>query len=153
MQNETSLLSTLKEMSEKLRTHQQGSSDSSNKAESTQDYVEVEDIRNGLIFLSDGSIIQIIEIIPINFHDLNNVKKKMITDTFSFMLKKFPKNGHFKAMSCETNLEDFVNNIRTACAKETSPAFLERVEDYIDNTLLLRSKNSVKRRFFYIVKW
>ena len=121
--------------------------------EYTQDFIPIEDFQSGMIFLKDGSIVKILEIVPINYYERTPKERDMIADNFGMQFKIFPNKGHIKMMNTKTDLKQFEASIREAVKDETDPSFLNRVEDYIQNSKSIMKTNSIKKRFFFIFEY
>ncbi len=118
-----------------------------------QSLIEIDDIIDGLIFTSDGRIVSIVEIFPINYYEKDDSTKDSIATTFGFSFKQLPDDGQFKVMYVNTNLDSFEQRIRECMKDETNPRLKERVDDYIEHVRFMQKKNSVSRRFFYISEY
>lgn len=118
-----------------------------------QDLIPIEEIQAGMIFMKDGSVVKILEIIPLNYYEKDSIDRDRIADGFGSSFKVFPNNGHIKMMNTKTDLRDFERHIREATKNDTDPSFLERVEDYIENIRSLQKDNSIKKRFFFIFSY
>lgn len=126
---------------------------SADEIEYAQNYVPVRDIIGGVIFLEDGSIINILEILPINYVEKTDSKKDMIADIFGNSFRQFPASGHIKIMNVSTDLAPFERHLREAVAQEMNQKLLERVEDYINNVKVIKKYNAIHKRFFYIYEY
>ncbi len=151
-------LMNLSKMKEKIplllrNDKQQFSSDTGNRSEYAQDYVPVRDIVGGVVFLEDGSIINIIEILPVNYVEKEDVRKDMIADIFGNSFRQFPLSGHIKIMNVSTDLAPFEHHVRNAMASETDQRLLVRIEDYIENVKRIKKNNSIHKRFFFIYEY
>lgn len=121
--------------------------------EFSQDFIPVKDFQAGMIFMNDGSIVKILEIIPLNYFEKDPSEKDMIADSFGNNFKVFPLFGHIKMMNAKVDLRNLERNIREATKNETNPNFLKRVEDYIQNNRHLQRNSSVRKRFFFIFEY
>lgn len=119
----------------------------------TQDLIEIEDIAYGLIFLKNGSIVKILEILPINFFEKADYTQAQIASHFGFGFKQGPQNSHIKIMQTTANLDGFVAQLTNQAKKETSPYLKARIDDYIEHTQRLQKSDSTKNRFFYIFEY
>lgn len=119
----------------------------------TQDFTEIKDIIGGTCFLSNGSIITVLEILPVNFIEKKPYEKDSIADFFGLSFKQLPKNGHIKIMNARTDMESYEKNIREAMRGETNSLLLERVEDHIEHTRFLQKESSVCTRCFFIFEY
>lgn len=138
----------LKPTSQELKKH-----DSSSDAKYSQDFIDVAEISNGLIFLKDGSIVRILELVPINYSEKKDYEKDAIADIFGYSFKTFPKTGQIKIMDSKANLNSFISKLRQAALREENEQFKSRLEDYIKNTSKLQKFNSTRKRFFFIFSY
>lgn len=137
-------------ISEKIEQKIQSAKSSSKNNRYTQDLTEIRDIIGGTCFLNDGSIITVLEIIPVNFAEKKAIAKDSIADLFGISFKQFPKKGHIKVMNARTDLDSYIKNIREAMRNETNPLLLERVEDNISHVKTMQKEKSVCKRCFFI---
>ena len=147
------LLSTVKSSLSKSIERMKQLKTSSDKISYTQDYVPIQDIYKGMIFTTDGKVINILEILPLNYSEESDSKKDMIANAFGIGFKQLPDNGHIKVMNAHTDLSIWENNIRLAMSSETDETLLKRMEDYIAHTKKIQKQNSVCKRFFYIYEY
>ncbi len=119
----------------------------------TQDFVDIADISNGFIFLNDGSVVKILELMPINYSERNDETKDTVADIFGLNYKLFPRNGQLKIMDAKANLDSFINKMEECITKEKEPRVIERIHDYIEHVKTLQKENSRKKRFFYIFSY
>lgn len=142
-----------KKYEQSVRTQNSNKRKSSSEDNYSQDLIDIADISHGLVFLNDGSIVKILEIVPINFAERSDEEKDAIADNFGYSFKQFPKDGHLKIMGSKANLDSFIHKLSDVAKKETDPRFHERVIDHIEKTKYLQSMNSTKKRFFYIFSY
>lgn len=143
------------QQSKKTKPKIKSSTSSGNKK--TNNYVQalipIRDIIGNICFMEDGSVISILEIIPINFVEKNNMDKDAIADLFGLSFKQFPKSGHIKVMNTRANLNPFIRNVISAMSKEEDPRIRQRVDDYIQHAKRLQKTNSIRKRFFFIYEY
>lgn len=118
-----------------------------------QDLIPVRDIVDGLIFLEDGRIVKMVEIIPINFTERPASFKDDIADSFGQGFKRFPKNVQIKCMTTSFDLSQFISNIRSATSDEKDDRLLKRIDDYIKHVAETQNNNSQSKRFFLIYEY
>lgn len=119
----------------------------------TQDFIEIADISNGLIFLKNGSVVKILELMPINYDEKSDETKDAIADLFGLSFKKFPRNGQLKVMSTKANINAFENKMQERISLEKDEKVVERMKDYLQHVKSLQQNNSLKKRFFYIFSY
>ncbi len=123
-------------------------------ADDIQGAITIDEIQDGLIFTSDGSVVSLVEIVPINYSDLNDIEQDSIADNFGIAFKKLPDKGHFKAMSIATNLDEYEARLRESTANDNSPALKQRVDNYLEVMRLFQTQgNSTNVRYFYIYEY
>lgn len=118
-----------------------------------QDLIEVEEILGGFIITRSGSVIKILEILPLNFDEFEGSTRDKIANNFGFGLKRCTKIGHIKIMRSSADITPFVTYVREQMKNETNPKLRCRVEDYINHTLSLQSKDTKRNRFFFIFEY
>ena len=133
---------------------QKNSSDKTNTKEFfVQQLVEVEEIIGGLIITKSGSVVKILEILPLNFDEYDGVTRDRIANNFGFGLKRCTKTGHIKIMRSSADITPFVAYVREQMETETDLKLRSRVEDYINHTLSMQSNDTKKNRFFFIFEY
>lgn len=150
-QNRSSLMEKLQQS--KKTTQRAFSKSSSGNDIYNQSFIPIRDIVGNVCFLNDGTILSILEILPINFVEKSNAEKDNIADLFGMSFKQFPKNGHIKVMNSRANLNPFIRNVISAMSNETDPRIRQRVDDYIQHTKQIQKSNSVRKRFFFIYEY
>ena len=118
-----------------------------------QALVGIDKIIDGLIFTSDGRIVNILEILPINYSERPDTVKDDIASSFGFAFKQLPDDGQFKVMFINTNLDQYERTVRNYTKNENNPALKERIDDYIAHIRFLQKENTICRRFFYIYEY
>ncbi len=119
----------------------------------SQDLIEIADIINGMFFMKDGSVVKILEILPINFTEKTAAEQRAAVYNFAYGIKQGPKNAHIKVMRSEFDIQPFIQTVRTAMEEETDEDLLARVDDYLNNVISLQAKNAKRNRFFYIFEY
>lgn len=138
-----------------LRTSENSSDNKDKKPQEffAQNLVDVEDIVAGLIFTKSGSVVKILEVLPLNFTEKDGFTQDMIADAFGYGLKCGPKSAHIKVMRSQSDITPFIRNVREAMRNETDENLMLRVEDYLTHTQHLQERNTRKNRFFYIFEY
>lgn len=103
--------------------------------------------------MENGAVVNIMEVIPLNFNEKSNAIKDNTADIFGMSFKQFPKSGQIKIMQMDTDLEPFIMRIRKATALETDKRIIERAEDYIKHTVQMQKKHALTKRFFFIYEY
>lgn len=138
-----------------LKTSENSSDNKDKKPQEffAQNLVDVEDIVAGLIFTKSGSVVKILEVLPLNFTEKDDFTQDMIADAFGYGLKRGPKSAHIKVMRSQSDITPFIRYVREAMRNETDENLMLRVEDYLTHTQHLQERNTRKNRFFYIFEY
>lgn len=118
----------------------------------SQDFIGIDDIRGGLVFMSNGQIIKILEVLPINFTEKDLTQQAKIVTNFAYGLKQGPVSAHIKIMQVKANLQNFIQNVKEATKNE--PEGVKKcVYDYLNHIYGLQNKDARKNRFLYIFEY
>ena len=83
----------------------------SEKKNFAQYFIGVDDIRAGLIFMSNGSVVKILEVLPINFDEKPKEERERAVVNFASGLKQGPRSAHIKIMRTKANLQNWQQNV------------------------------------------
>ena len=95
----------------------QGESSTATRKENykwAQDFVNVNQIKYGLVFCKDRRIIKILEVLPLNYYQRSNFEKNFITENYANFFRACPPNIHFKTCSEKINIATLINIIHKA---------------------------------------
>lgn len=121
--------------------------------QSTQSFIPIKDIRNGVIITEDNRYIRIIEFAPINFLLRSAVEQASIIDSFTSMLKIAPSRIQFKSFSKKADKERFLAKLRQDYNNEKNPRCRELLKEYMQLVATVADAEGVSRRFFMIVEY
>ena len=121
--------------------------------QSTQSFIPIKDIRNGVIITEDNRYIRIIEFAPINFLLRSAVEQASIIDSFTSMLKIAPSRIQFKSFSKKADKERFLAKLRQDYRNEKNPKCRELLKEYMHLVSTVADAEGVSRRFFMIVEY
>ena len=95
----------------------------------TQDIVDVEEIKDGIIKTKDGRYIKVVELEPINFHLRSEKEKNEIIFSFASYLKIAPVKIQFKVLTRPANIDNFVNILSNDIKNEKNEKCRELQQD------------------------
>ena len=96
----------------------------------TEDLIPVKDIRNGIVHLTDGRYIKILEVEPINFLLRSAREQKNIIFSFASWLKISPVKLQIKVVTKKADISKHLNAIERDMDKENDPKCRELQQDY-----------------------
>jgi len=117
---------------------------------STQKWVPVQDIRDGVIITKDGRYVKILEIMPVNFHLKSLIEQQNIIYYFSGYLKVAPDNLQIKIITQKADIAGYENRMWGFYENEPVASCREMIEDNINEVRYLAANEAVTRRFFLI---
>lgn len=127
-----------------------------NKYASTQNFVPIDDISDGIVKLRNGNYIKTLEITPTNFHMMGVIEQNNLIDAFVAFHKIAPIHLQFKVLTMPAESSEHIDIVKKAALADTSPGFEERkkhMEQYVALTDRLSRYTAVTRRFFIIFKY
>jgi hypothetical protein len=119
----------------------------------TEDLVPVMDIKNGIIHMSDGRFIKILEVEPINFLLRSAREQKSIISAFASWLKISPVKIQIKVLTKKADISKHLNAITRDMAVEQDPKCRELQQDYFNLIQTIGSREAITRRFLIIFEY
>lgn len=123
------------------------------KGETTQSYLPIRDIRNGIVETTDGRYLKILEIEPINFALRSDEEQYNIISSFASWLKISPMRLQCKAITRRADSDKHVALVKQELSQEENPQCRAMGEDYLRLIQLVGSREALTRRFFLIFQY
>ena len=115
-----------------------------------QDLIGIDRVIGNVIFMQDGTVCGLIEVLPINFYNKSTAEKNMILSSFESFFRGAPQSLHLKIRTEDSNVDKTIAYIRKCCANEQDPKVLSQMEDYIRNIQRLRGEMTLCQKFYVI---
>lgn len=155
------LISKMAKPSTSTNQSQKNSSDSQKKPSQTkhripdyvQDYIGIDKIMGNVIFMSDGTVAGIIEVLPINFYQRPIKERNVIIDEFEGLFRICPNKMHLKVRTEDANIDKTIEHIKKCMKDETNPKVLEQVDDYIEHIKNIRGNSTLCQKFYVIYEY
>ena len=119
----------------------------------TQDFIPIKDIRNGILELTDGRYIKIVEVEPINFSLRSAAEQNTIIYNFAAWLKICNIKVQFKTITKKADAEKHIESLNLDMKGETNENTKKMTKEYIKLVKALGSTNALTRRFFVIFEY
>lgn len=119
--------------------------------QSTQMTLPFIDVYNGCLVMRDGTYTKIFEVNPTNFSLKPAHEQDLIISKIESLLRICPDKIRFKAISRQTNIERFVEDLKKDMRNEKYEKALIRHADQIKLVQEVSLKASVAHRFFCII--
>lgn len=123
------------------------------KIQSTQAFLPVRDIKDGIIITKDRRYVKIIEIAPINFLLRSQEEQSGIIQSFASVIKVLPVRTQFKVIARTSNVSHYIDKIRENMEREENENCKQLQQEQIDLISTVGSREGVSRRFFIIFQY
>lgn len=118
---------------------------------STQEFIEITSIQDGIIFLKDGSASLIIKTTGVNFELLSADEKKAVIAAFSALLNSLTFPLQIIVRSQKKDIAPYISLLNARVSQEQNPRLKDQIEKYRDFIQNLAKKNSILEKNFYLV--
>lgn len=118
-----------------------------------QDYINVKDIRNGIIETKDHRYVKILEIEPINFMLRSPEEQDNIIYNFAGWLKIANIRMQFKSITKKADTNKHIKLLKQEMSKESNEQTRELSRAYIKLIKDVGSKEALTRRFFLCLEY
>lgn len=122
--------------------------------ESTQKWMPIESIKDGIVKLKHEQYLKIIEVTPVNFKLKSKSEQKAILYEYKSFLKGCPFDMQIVVQSRRTDVSIHTKKIEEYYEKENNLKVREMMNDYISlvKTMSVKKK-SISRRFFIVISY
>jgi len=123
-----------------------------NSKMSTQDHLEIEDIRDDLILLKDGRVSLVMETGAVNFDLLSEEEQDAKIKTFAGMLNSLNFQMQIVILTERSDLTAYVEKLTAYKEQQTSKPLIRQIEIYIQFIKnLTYNREVLDKRFFIII--
>lgn len=119
----------------------------------TQDFIPIKNLEHGIIEMTDGRYIKILEIEPINFMLRSEEEQYEIICSFASWLKISPVHLQFKSITRKADSDKHIAMLRKEMETEESEQCKKLSEGYIRLIKDVGSREALTRRFFLIFRY
>ncbi|RJR14812.1 hypothetical protein C4579_04295 [Candidatus Microgenomates bacterium] len=118
----------------------------------TQSFLEIEDIKNDLLLLSDGSAALVIETTAVNFSLLSEREQDAMIYAYSGMLNSLSFPIQIYIRSERKDISAYLENLTQAEAKQTDPVLAKRIKAYREFiTTTVKERNVLDKKFYLVL--
>lgn len=118
---------------------------------STQEFLEIEDIKDDLVLLKDGSCCLILQISAINFGLLSEEEQDAMIAAYASLLNSLSFPLQIVIISKKKDVTSYLERLRRAEEKETQGKIQEQIRKYRDFIEQTVRKTNVLDKTFYMV--
>ena len=118
---------------------------------STQDFINVKSIENGMIITKDDRYIKILEVLPINFDTRPIKDKDRVIFNFAQWLMIAPINIQIKIMTENSDPSLLIKQVEDRYKSEEDYAVEPLVKNYVNLLRALHMSGTIAKKFYLII--
>lgn len=115
---------------------------------STQKWLPIKDIQNGIVLLKDGRYIKIVEVLPVNFYLKSEVEQENIIYYYVSYLKIAPDNMQIRVTTESADIAGYLKRHEIYAENEQNEATEAMIYNEMDFVKSLSDNVAIKKRFF-----
>lgn len=116
----------------------------------TQEFLEIEDIRDDLIFLKDGSATILMETAAVNFGLLAEEEQDSLIYAYASLLNSLSFPLQIVILSKRMDISSYIELVTKKETEQSNPVMKERLQKYKEFILSIVKENKVLEKKFYI---
>ncbi len=117
----------------------------------TQEFLEIEDIRDDLVLLTDGSCVLVIETTAVNFGLLSEKEQDALIFAYSGLLNSLSFPIQIYIRSKHKDISGYLNLLEQAQQQQTDPTLANRIKQYREFIAATVKERNVLDKKFYII--
>ena len=121
------------------------------EAQSTQQFVEIEDIRNGAVILKNGSLRTVLMVSGINFELKSEEEQNVISYAYQNFLNTLDFSVQLVIHSRKLNIENYLNKLAERQNQEANELLKNQISEYIEFIKSFVELNAVMAKTFFAV--
>lgn len=122
-------------------------------AGSTQEWLPIQNIMDGVVQTRDLRFIKILEVLPVNIRLKSPVDRQIIISYYASYLKVAPDNLQIRVISQKAILTQYFERMRRFAEVEESEACRRMILDNIEEATYLAATTAISTRFFLIFQY
>lgn len=117
----------------------------------TQEFAQIADIRDDLVFLVDGSVALVIKVAAVNFGLLSEKEQEAIIFAYAEFLNSLNFAVQIVIRSQHKDISSYLDKLTAQQQKQTNPLLTQQIESYKNFILATVKENNVLDKKFYLV--
>ncbi len=122
-----------------------------NESQSTQQLVEIQEIKNGVVFLKGGGLRKVLMTSGINMDLKSDEEQAAITYIYQNFLNSLDFSVQFVIHSRKINIEGYLNILRERHEQENNELLKNQISEYIEFIRSFVEANAVMSKNFFVV--
>jgi len=121
------------------------------KPASTQKFLQIERIREGIVILKDGRLRRIIKCMPVNFDLKSEKEKEVAIYQYQNFLNSLKFPVQIIVQSRRIDLSGYIDKVEHASANEINELLQKQSKDYLEFIKTLSEQVNIMEKSFYLV--
>ncbi len=117
----------------------------------TQKFVDIKEIKNGVIYLKKGGVRKVLIVSGVNFDLKSEAEQNLILSMFQNFLNTLDFSVQFFVHSRKVNIESYLAQMEGRKEKETSELLRIQIEEYINFIKTFVEDNAIISKSFFAV--
>lgn len=120
---------------------------------STQKWLPIQNIQNGIVILKDGRYIKVVEVLPVNFYLKSEVEQENIIYYYASYLKIAPDNMQIRVSTESANIAGYLKRHEIYAENEQNEAAEAMIYNEMEFVKSLSDNVAIKKRFFIVFEY
>lgn len=121
------------------------------EAQPTQQFVEIEDIKDGIVVLKNGSLRSILMVSGINLDLKSEEEQNAIISTYQNFLNTLDFSIQFVIHSRKLNIENYLSKLAERQEQEVNELLKNQISEYIEFIKSFVELNAVMAKTFFVI--
>ncbi|MFB6212785.1 MAG: TraC family protein [Candidatus Magasanikbacteria bacterium] len=122
-----------------------------NKQNPTQKFIDVEDIKNEVVYLKDGSVRKILIVNGINFDLKSQREQELILNNFQSFLNDLDFRVQFFIHSRKVNIKNYIEKVKKREKEEENELLKTQISEYVEFVSSFVENNPIINKNFFLV--
>ena len=121
------------------------------KTQSTQEFVELQEVREGVMFLKNGALRQLLIVSGVNFDLKSETEQDLMTYAYQNLLNALDFSIQIFIHSRRLNIESYLQKLQERHAQETNGLLKTQIAEYIEFIKSFVANNAIMDKTFFVV--
>ena len=121
------------------------------KSLSTQEFVELQEVRDGVVFLKNGALRQLLMVSGVNFDLKSETEQDLMTYAYQNLLNALNFSIQIFIHSRRLNIESYLQKLQERHTQETNGLLKTQIAEYIEFIKSFVANNAIMDKSFFVV--
>jgi type IV secretory pathway VirB4 component len=121
------------------------------KSLSTQEFVELQEVRDGVVFLKNGALRQLLIVSGVNFDLKSETEQDLMTYAYQNLLNALDFSIQIFIHSRRLNIESYLQKLQERHTQETNELLKTQIAEYLEFIKSFVANNAIMDKTFFVV--